>query len=77
MATLQTERNGKKGKRWRARVKFLGEEHYLGTFKTKEEAEEVERNYNAYLTEQHGPPSLRGYNTSDQRSERLRRRRSR
>lgn len=35
-------------KRWRARVKMNWEEYYLGTFDSKEEAVEVEKNFKNY-----------------------------
>lgn len=45
MASKQRDRAGKTCKTWRARVKVLGVEHYLGAFATKEEAEAAEAEF--------------------------------
>lgn len=73
MATRQRNRGGKMTSTWRARVKFLGEEHYLGSYPTREEAELVEKAYRDDLEEDFGPAHLRGYNSIEDRRDRGRR----
>jgi hypothetical protein len=70
VATQQRNRNSKPTKTWRARVKVNCEEYYLGSFKTKEEAVEVENLFREEMVKVFGPPSQRGYNATEYRRER-------
>lgn len=67
MASQQRDRGGKTCKTWRARVKLLGVDHYLGSYATKEEAEAVEA---AFRKEHHTDEyfKLKNYYISDGRT---------